>query len=131
MAQAPAEYLNAPLLAGGGDFDYPAAVVAAPSVPAAVPPNIPGVLVVSRPTQSSLFPHVPASTVCPHCGASIITEVRQEIGTCSWLTCLGLSVIGCIPCCIIPFFINQAKDTEHWCTSCHRLIARKNQIDIS
>ena len=88
----------------------------------------PTMLIISGP--QGIWPHYPVTTVCPHCGAHVTTATRKTSGALAWLACGGLALAGCIfGCCLIPFCVDGCMDTEHWCPSCHRLIARRAQLD--
>ena len=78
----------------------------------------------------ALFPHHSVTALCPHCSTTGSTEVKRVSGTLTWLACSGLCLAGCAMfCCLLPFFFPSTRDTEHWCASCHRLIARRQQVD--
>ena len=88
----------------------------------------PTLLIIGGP--QGIWPHYPVTTVCPHCGAHVTTATRKTSGALAWLACGGLALAGCIfGCCLIPFCVDGCLDTEHWCPSCHRLIARRAQMD--
>ncbi|KAI0227001.1 hypothetical protein LSAT2_022544 [Lamellibrachia satsuma] len=60
--------------------------------------------------------------VCPYCHAQILTTVNFKTGTLTWVISLVVCVVGCIPCCLIPFCVNGCKDVVHTCPSCNRMI---------
>jgi lipopolysaccharide-induced tumor necrosis factor-alpha factor len=71
----------------------------------------------------------PTTVACQHCGNTIQTQVHHEAGTSTWLVCLLCCVIGCdAGCCLIPFCVDELKDTVHTCPSCHVVIGRKSMI---
>lgn len=77
------------------------------------------------------WPHVPVRTICPHCSADVTTGIRKQSGLMTWLSCLGLTCIGCFfGCCLIPFVCDACKDTEHWCPNCSRIIARRDALSL-
>lgn len=41
----------------------------------------------------------------------------------TFLGCLGLALLGCYPCCIIPFCIPDCKTAVHVCPRCRNVIA--------
>ena len=74
---------------------------------------------------SSSFSQV--ATTCPQCRNSIQTGTRYEIGTMTWLACIGLWFFtGCL--CFIPFFMNGLKDVVHFCPGCQNVLGRYNRM---
>jgi len=70
--------------------------------------------------------HHPVHVVCPHCSTYVQTRVVKNAGLCTWLSCLGLACVGCVyGCCLIPFCVDDCKDSKHYCPSCGALIASR------
>ena len=36
----------------------------------------------------------PVHTRCPHCQAEVVTATQYETGTCAWIVCVVLCVVG-------------------------------------
>ncbi|PAA63640.1 hypothetical protein BOX15_Mlig030806g1 [Macrostomum lignano] len=88
----------------------------------------PAVQVVDKPSVS--FDKHPVTMMCPHCRVNITTAVNQINGLVPWLVCGGLALVGCFfGCCIIPFFIDKLKDSEHRCPSCQQVVGRHRLIN--
>ncbi|RWS19876.1 lipopolysaccharide-induced tumor necrosis factor-alpha factor-like protein [Leptotrombidium deliense] len=79
-----------------------------------------GTPVVTQPTQTIIFagnnfgPY-PSKGMCPRCNCEVITQTRPVIGGATWLIAGVLCFVGCIPCCLIPFFVESCQDCEHTC----------------
>jgi len=72
---------------------------------------------------------VPVSVTCPHCRAQVVTAVSYTTGLLVWLLCLGLLLIGCwLGCCLIPFCIDDLKDTTHYCPNCKQVLCQYRRI---
>ncbi|XP_063931618.1 lipopolysaccharide-induced tumor necrosis factor-alpha factor homolog [Zophobas morio] len=48
----------------------------------------------------------------------ITTSVAHKAGLAAWLACLGLTLIGCWPCYLIPFYLDVVLDVIHSCPAC-------------
>ncbi|KAI0225802.1 hypothetical protein LSAT2_023434 [Lamellibrachia satsuma] len=71
----------------------------------------------------------PVRTMCPYCRARILTVVRYDVGTYTWLICaIVFFLTGSMGCCIFPFCIDECKDVVHFCPSCEQQIARWNRM---
>lgn len=81
------------------------------------------------PTNPNLLSSQSMFCVCPHCryeGQSITTKVT---GLANHIGAAGTCLIGCwLGCCLIPYCLDDLKDTEHQCASCKRLIGIKKVI---
>ncbi|XP_032672215.1 lipopolysaccharide-induced tumor necrosis factor-alpha factor homolog isoform X2 [Odontomachus brunneus] len=67
----------------------------------------------------SSWPRVPTATICPRCAAFVITAVVVRRSTYSHLTALTLFLLGCWPCCMIPYCIDSCNSMDHYCPLCH------------
>ncbi|XP_052071642.1 cell death-inducing p53-target protein 1 homolog isoform X4 [Mytilus californianus] len=88
-------------------------------------------VVVGQPTATVLvqqFREAPVNTACPHCRAQVITATQYETGTFAWIICLVLCIVGCWPCCLIPFCVDGCKDVTHSCPNCKQVISRWNRM---
>ncbi|XP_011701386.1 PREDICTED: lipopolysaccharide-induced tumor necrosis factor-alpha factor homolog isoform X2 [Wasmannia auropunctata] len=70
------------------------------------------------PNATSVWPRVPAATICPRCSALIITVVVVRRSTITHLTALTLFLLGCWPCCMIPYCMDSCNNTDHYCPIC-------------
>ena len=71
----------------------------------------------------------PTRLVCPHCKASILTQLRYESGLATWLIACGLCIFGFLcGCCLIPFCVDSCKDVDHYCPNCRCMIGRFKRI---
>ncbi|XP_047222634.1 lipopolysaccharide-induced tumor necrosis factor-alpha factor homolog [Girardinichthys multiradiatus] len=75
------------------------------------------VLVVQRtPTD------VPGQMHCPYCQNTVVTKTEYQIGTLTWIIFGVLLVVGCWPCCLIPFCATSCQDVQHSCPSCNNVL---------
>lgn len=98
-----------------------------------VPPGMAGqtTVVVTQPVvvHTGIYRGVPVSCQCPHCRAQVVTAVTYTAGLLPWLLCLGLLLIGCwAGCCLIPFCIDDLKDTTHYCPNCKQVLGTYRRI---
>ncbi|KAL3996081.1 lipopolysaccharide-induced tumor necrosis factor-alpha factor [Sarotherodon galilaeus] len=73
-------------------------------------------------TQSHLPKDVSGQMKCPHCQTQVVTKTEYKIGILTWLIFAALLFVGCWPCYVIPFFVNDCKDVEHSCPTCNSVI---------
>ncbi|XP_061081005.1 lipopolysaccharide-induced tumor necrosis factor-alpha factor homolog [Conger conger] len=85
-------------------------------VPAATPA---GSRVVLVPGGLSEFP---SQTQCPFCQQLVVSHVEYNSGLLTWLICGALTIVGCWPCCLIPFCVDGCQDVYHRCPSCNNLL---------
>ncbi|XP_062581008.1 cell death-inducing p53-target protein 1 homolog isoform X2 [Saccostrea cucullata] len=87
-------------------------------------------VVVAQPalTMVQQFRETPVHTRCPHCQAEVVTATSYETGTFAWIICLVLCLVGCWPCCLIPFCVDGCKDVIHSCPNCHQTMGRYNRM---
>ncbi|KAA3676634.1 lipopolysaccharide-induced tumor necrosis factor-alpha factor [Paragonimus westermani] len=85
-----------------------------------------------QPTQPIVVQPVqrdPVRLQCPYCLEDIITLTEYHPGVCTYLSSVGLCVIGCpFGCCLIPFCLNDLKDVVHRCPSCSHVVATYKKI---
>jgi lipopolysaccharide-induced tumor necrosis factor-alpha factor len=119
----------------GGQAPYPPPQ--AYGQPYGQPPHVGGqyggqtTVVVTQPVvvHPAHYRGVPVSVTCPHCRAQVVTAVTYTTGLLVWLLCLGLILIGCgLGCCLIPFCIDDLKDTTHYCPNCKQVLGQYRRI---
>jgi lipopolysaccharide-induced tumor necrosis factor-alpha factor len=71
------------------------------------------------------FGRTSTQCVCPHCRATVATNVVQAPGSSAWLFCIGLAFIGLWPCMCIPFCMDPCQDVTHSCPNCGIVIVRR------
>ncbi|KAI5641928.1 LITAF-like zinc ribbon domain-containing protein [Phthorimaea operculella] len=59
---------------------------------------------------------------CPSCRASILTRVDRKTINKAHITALVLILIGCVPCCLIPYCMDSCKNIDHYCPNCSAFI---------
>merc|ERR1712139_23352 len=75
-----------------------------------------------------MLPPTPVQCTCPACGQVVLSAVDHQMGTGSWVVCLGvcclggglLSWAGLLPCCM-----QDCQDAYHSCPNCHHQIGVK------
>jgi len=109
-----AESSHADLLPGNqppSQAAYPAQVIA------------PGQVIfqpIPSPAQQ-IWTTAPQTTTCPYCQATAQTTVRYEPGAVTWISCMGICLLGgWAGCCLIPFCIQPLQDCIHMCGACQR-----------
>ncbi|KAL0489633.1 lipopolysaccharide-induced tumor necrosis factor-alpha, partial [Acrasis kona] len=71
----------------------------------------------------------PQVAVCPSCRSNITTKTEKVVGIGNILGCAVCFLIGCqCGCCLIPFCIEDLKDTEHSCPSCNSLVGKSSML---
>eukprot|EP01156_Anaeramoeba_ignava_P005895 Anaeramoba_ignava/a347252_2133.p2 GENE.a347252_2133~~a347252_2133.p2 ORF type:complete len:158 (+),score=49.62 a347252_2133:112-585(+) len=65
---------------------------------------------------------LPTKCQCPHCKNVVVTQVKFEPGSLTWLLCILMAIFGCWLCCCIPFCVDSLQDAHHICPSCGRKI---------
>ncbi|KAI3659886.1 hypothetical protein MP638_003386 [Amoeboaphelidium occidentale] len=71
----------------------------------------------------------PVNITCPSCNTTITTVTNKKNGLLTWLLSCGLCVFGCwLGCCLIPFCVDDVKDTEHICPRCNRVVMLHKKI---
>ncbi|KAK1165029.1 hypothetical protein AOXY_G15490 [Acipenser oxyrinchus oxyrinchus] len=76
-----------------------------------------------------IFSDRPVQMNCPACQQLIVTRLEYTSGTLTWLLCGVFAIVGCLyGCCLIPFCIDGAKDVNHWCPNCNRIIGHHRRL---
>ncbi|XP_036797581.1 lipopolysaccharide-induced tumor necrosis factor-alpha factor homolog isoform X1 [Oncorhynchus mykiss] len=78
--------------------------------------------VVTQVIMTPSLMEVGGSTMCPHCQQHVVTKTETNSGLLTWLICGGLFIVGCWPCCAIPFCVDSCKDVNHSCPNCNNII---------
>ena len=70
--------------------------------------------------QGSTYPRTkyPTEIYCAGCGYNGMSVVHSEVGNGAWTVCLLGSCIGCCPCSLLPFCIDDCLDQVHQCPNC-------------
>lgn len=76
---------------------------------------------------SSWGPH-PVAVSCPYCEAFVTTRLCPQPGLLTWLVCSGMVMLGCVPCCFLPFCVYECQDVEHFCPNCRRILGVYRRI---
>ena len=58
------------------------------------------------------YDRFPRRIVCQFCGYEVITGVDQTVGLGTHVIALGLCFVGCWPCCLIPYCVDDCKDVK-------------------
>ncbi|XP_011505681.1 PREDICTED: uncharacterized protein LOC105368372, partial [Ceratosolen solmsi marchali] len=62
----------------------------------------------------------PRSTtaICPRCATLVITVVEIQQTTTTHIMAVALFLLGCWPCCVLPYCIDSCKISHHYCPFC-------------
>ena len=67
--------------------------------------------------------HKPIHLLCPYCGTQTVTAARSQIECVTLFASLLLFFVF-TPLFWLPFCLQKCKSTNHYCSSCHRRVAR-------
>merc|ERR1719319_926705 len=70
------------------------------------------------------FGKQPVTTTCTNCNSSVTTVIREDTGTFQYVVAGVLCFVGCWPCCLIPFCMNDWQDVTHSCPNCNLVLGR-------
>ena len=87
-----------------------------------------------RPIQSfnvnQVWGKAPQQAFCTYCRNHVTTRVDYNTGMCTWLSCVACSFFGFnLGCCLVPFCINEFKDSYHYCSLCGGLLGIHKPIN--
>ncbi|KAL0485174.1 lipopolysaccharide-induced tumor necrosis factor LITAF [Acrasis kona] len=72
---------------------------------------------------------LPTMTQCPNCRSNVTTKTNKVVGVGNFLAAGVCVLIGCVGgCCLIPFCVDDLKDTEHSCPACHSHIGKASML---
>jgi lipopolysaccharide-induced tumor necrosis factor-alpha factor len=81
------------------------------------------------PVNSSTWGKAPQMTTCPFCRTMAPTHVKFERGLFTWASCIGISLLGLnAGCCLVPFCIDEFKDSYHYCQVCNALLGVRKPL---
>ena len=58
------------------------------------------------------FGYASIMAYCPTCSNTVKTEIKKVTGLATWLLCGGMCCMLCIPCCLIPFCLDECKGIQ-------------------
>jgi len=76
--------------------------------------------------DSGRYDRLPRRIICQFCGYEGVTITRPHTGTCTHVVAITTCCFGCIPCCLIPYCVDDCKDMEHICPNCRRVVGVKS-----
>ncbi|KAL3081367.1 hypothetical protein niasHT_039844 [Heterodera trifolii] len=65
---------------------------------------------------------------CSNCRQSVRTRVVRRPGLLTWIICGALALVGCWPCCVLPFCAQSCQDVEHFCANCNAFVGKYSRI---
>lgn len=75
------------------------------------------------------FRENPAKVICQYCNVETITKTTKLNGLGTHLIAGGICLVGCwLGCCFIPYCIDSAKDTEHICGNCNKVVGKHQMM---
>merc|ERR1719500_882459 len=110
---------------------YDASMDAKPLYPAlqpqpVVPPVAPVVVSQVQYVAAPSFGPSPMVMTCSRCQKSITTRTNTEPSTMAWIIGGVLCFVGCVPCCLIPCFIDSMQPVIQACPACNSTLGRFN-----
>ncbi|TGZ62737.1 hypothetical protein CRM22_007263 [Opisthorchis felineus] len=62
---------------------------------------------------------IPTAVFCRHCFTEVVTKVKYQSGSLTWVMCATIACFcGILGCCLIPFFMKRYKNVLHICPQC-------------
>jgi hypothetical protein len=105
------------------------AIPVAQPVQYAQAPTVAAVVISSTPRgDQGWYDRNPRRIVCQYCGFEVITSVHRSPGLGVWLWAFILLFVGCWPCCLIPFCVDDCQDATHYCPNCRRPVGEKRSF---
>ncbi|CAF1036392.1 unnamed protein product [Rotaria sordida] len=87
--------------------------------------QVPHVVTIVQPR----FGDLSVQCTCPNCHQTIVTRVERSNGILVWLICGILILVGCwLGCCLVPFCIDELKDTTHYCPNCGIMLGKNKKL---
>ncbi|GMT33791.1 hypothetical protein PFISCL1PPCAC_25089, partial [Pristionchus fissidentatus] len=78
--------------------------------------------VITMPYQPMLFNENPTPLHCPFCSQAVVTEIELKSGRFTWMLFFGMCILGCWCCACCALCAEKAKDVEHSCPNCKRML---------
>ncbi|XP_053210313.1 lipopolysaccharide-induced tumor necrosis factor-alpha factor homolog [Panonychus citri] len=67
--------------------------------------------------------------VCPKCREYVVTKTKSVTGALTWLSCIGLFMLGCdFGCCLVPCCVDSCRDVQHKCPNCGCRIGKYKRL---
>ncbi|KAH3764872.1 lipopolysaccharide-induced tumor necrosis factor-alpha factor [Pelomyxa schiedti] len=109
---------------GGTTYVVAPAPTAAPNVVYVQQPPVTYVVAPAPPAAPNgstvRYRDIPVKIQCQHCNEVGTTKLHYNTGLFTWVVAGVICLFAPLGCCFIPFCLEDCKDVEHHCHSCHK-----------
>ncbi|KAB0795881.1 hypothetical protein PPYR_09942 [Photinus pyralis] len=89
-------------------------------------PSGASIVVTNTPVVQVAFGPQPQPVTCPYCHQQTTSKIITEASSRTHIIAVVLCLIGCIPCCLIPYCMDSCQNRNHYCSSCSAYLGMYN-----